>query len=115
MHSLIPKTSPGKVVCLIQVNKQWIIGENSEKSSPKLERRFSNGDTTYGTHAEDRALQLARRIGGKIKRVLVLRWDKHGKLTMARPCAFCAARLVQENVRPRRIAWSNWEGEIVSE
>lgn len=109
--TLEPK--PGRVVCLIQVGKSWVIGENDpERTSPKLRRQYSNGDATYGTHAEDRALQLARRIGGKIKRVLVLRWDKSGVLTMARPCQYCAARFVQEGVRPRKIAWSNWAGEI---
>jgi hypothetical protein len=113
---MTPEPQLGQTLCLIQVGQKWISGTNDPaRTSPRLERRFSNGDTTYGTHAEDRALQLARRIGGKIRRVLVLRWDKKGKLTMARPCFHCGSRLALAGVRPKRVAWSDWNGSITSE
>ena len=106
-------TRPGKTICLIQVGKRWVIGENTPKTSPRLARRFPDGQSTYGTHAEDRALQLASRSGGKIRRVVVLRWTRAGRLSMARPCPYCEARLVAAGVKLRNVNYSDWSGEVV--
>lgn len=111
--SKVPQERPGKTVCLIQVGKRWVIGENAPKTSPKLRRTFPDGQSTYGTHAEDRALQLASRSGGKIRRVIVLRWTKRGTLSMARPCRHCEARLRLAGVKMRDLWYSDWNGEVV--
>lgn len=106
---------PGKVVCLIQVGKQWVIAENDrEKTSPRLVHARPDGTIVKTIHAEARALKLAARIGGKIKRVIVLRWTKGGRLSMAKPCAHCATLLSLAGVNSKKISWSNEHGEIVS-
>jgi len=110
-----PNPRPGKTICLIQAGKHWVVGENNpEKTSPKLKRAMPNGHSTYTIHAEDRALQLADRNGGKIKRVIVLRWTKSGRLSMARPCEACEARLLEAGVKHRQISYSDWGGKIVA-
>ena len=95
------------------VGNRLIFGENSPKTSPKLTRTFPDGKQTCGTHAEDHALQLAARSGGKIRRVVVLRWTKSGKRSMARPCPYCEARLLTAGVKMRNVSYSDWSGEVV--
>jgi len=99
---------PGKTVCLLLVGNQWIYGENDrEKTSPQLEKCTPDGAKRYTLHAEERALQLARRVGGKIRKVLVLRWTKAGELTMARPREVSWHRSGLEGVGSRGVASSN--------
>jgi len=103
----------GKVVCIVRAGKRYVVGINDEKTSPKWTRRMSNGDIKSSRHAEMHALQLAERSGGKIKEVIVLRWTKRGRLTMARPCQHCKEKLEARGVSERIIWHSNWEGKIV--
>lgn len=102
----------GSVFCAIQVGKAWVHGTNSSKTSPALVRVFADGNVASGHHAEMRAIQLARRLGGKIRKVVVIRWNKAGLITMAKPCAHCERMLLDEGIRPSKIWFSNWNREM---
>lgn len=107
------KPKPGKVLCLIKVGNRWVVGENDQsRTSPAFMKRLSDGAITMTQHAEARALQLARRAGGRIKDVIVLRWTKRGKLSMAKPCAHCTEMLWKSGVKARDVRFSNWDGNI---
>lgn len=114
IHSKI-KISPvhGRVVCVIRTGKRYFIGINDDKTSPKWQRKMSNGDVKSSRHAEMHALQLAQRVGGKIKEIVVLRWTKRGKLTMARPCSHCKKRFDEAGINQRIIWHSDWDGNRV--
>lgn len=104
----------GKVACLIKVSNRWILATNDrERTSPKYRRSFKDGFELTSEHAEMRALQMARKIGGKIKEVVVLRWRMDGVLSMARPCRKCQEFLINHNVKSRDIYYSDWNGEII--
>ena len=103
----------GGVVCLLLAGKRWIVGWNSPKTSPALQRSIGDGKSEKATrHAEAHALQLARRAGGKIRAVYVLRWTKQGRLTMARPCPHCSELLWKAGVPARIVHYSDWEGKM---
>lgn len=103
----------GKVMCVMRVGKKYVVGVNDQKTSPGFKRVMSNGDTKHTRHAEVHALQLAKRSGGKIKEVVVLRWTKAGRMTMAKPCIHCKEKLEEAGV-PNRIIWySDWRGKVV--
>ena len=73
---------------------------------------MSDGSVKENRHAEAHALQLAERSGGRIKKVYVMRMTKSGKLTMAKPCKDCQARLWLAGVRARDVQYTNWEGSF---
>jgi len=105
---------PGKVMCLIRVGKhKWVIGFNSDKTSPRFMKRKPDGHVTHSQCAEMRALQLAKRAGGKIREVIVMRWTKRGRLAMAKPCPACQEMLWIAGVRARDVMYSNGDGRIV--
>ena len=103
----------GKVVCVIRAGNRYVVGVNDDKTSPGFVRKMSNGDIKSSRHAEVHALQLAKRAGGKIREVVVLRWTKSGRMTMARPCKHCKEQLDKYGVKDRIIKHSDWKGRIV--
>ena len=105
---------PGNVVCAIQVGNRWLVGMNSKKTSPKLRKKYSDGHLTFTHHAEARALQLVNRVGGKIKKVIVMRWNKHGKVDMARPCLHCMRLLMEANIKSKHVWYTNQFGRLVN-
>lgn len=104
---------PGRVVCLIQVSNRWVIGlNNQERTSPHYERILPDGTRRSTEHAEMRALQMARKIGGKIRQVIVLRFKKNWEVSMARPCSACYQMLIEAGIPDRKIYYSGWNGEL---
>lgn len=71
-----------------------------------------DGTKKYGKHAERAALQLADRIGGRIRRVVVMRWTKDGALALSKPCEACQIALYGAGVRPRDVWYSTDEGTL---
>src|SRR5690606_12991933 len=108
-----PEPMPGHVGCIIRVGKRWVIGFNDRtKTSPAFIKRMPDGEIKNTRHAEAHALQLARRAGGQIKRVVVLRWTKKNKLAMAKPCEHCQELLDAEGIPHGKIFYSTETGKI---
>lgn len=84
-----------------------------DKTSPAWRKQYPDGAVRYTRHAEAAALQLAERYGGKIKSVLVIRLDKKGNATMAKPCPDCMERLWKAGVRARDVQYTDWKGDVV--
>lgn len=106
----------GYVVCLILVGNSWVVGNNDRLDiSKKYEKVTRDGQRKrYSRHAEEHALSLAKKKGGKIRRVIVLRWLKKGAVhsVMAKPCPSCHSLLNEAGVKDRDIFYSDWNGEI---
>lgn len=102
----------GHVVCLVLKGNEWLVGWNSSKTAPQYGRSTPDGQRKHGRHAEQHALQLAERRGGKVKEVIVLRWTKTGELKMARPCVACQEALRQAGIKPRLVWYSTDDGRL---
>lgn len=107
---------PGKVVCLIKYGKEWILGVNDRtKTSPKWRKQYAGLEANLDTrHAEEHAIQILRSRGDEaarlVKRVIVLRWTKDGRLGLARPCKECAEKLSTLGISPRKVHYSTEDG-----
>ena len=82
------------------------IGVNTDKTHPQFHRTYSNGDDGYTLHAEMDVVRFAK----PGDRVFVLRWDKSGERTMAKPCPHCMRYLYQAGIR--EVHYSDWDGKI---
>lgn len=83
------------------------IGTNQSKTHPKFKRYQDNGYCNYCLHAEMDALRNSK-PGDSI---LVLRFTKQGKVSMAKPCKHCQHFI--DNAQIKVVYYSNWNGEIV--
>lgn len=84
------------------------IGINTDKTHPQFQRVYSNGEENYSLHAEMDVLRFAK-PGDSI---FVMRWDKSGERTMAKPCAHCQRYLHQAGIND--VTYSDWDGKLVS-
>lgn len=106
---------PGRTVCLMRVGKTWVLGQNDrQKTSPAWTRKYDNGEVRHTRHAETHALQLAEREGGKVTHVVVMRFNRHGGLAMAKPCRHCHEALNESGIKDRTIYYSDWDGVLRS-
>jgi len=112
------KALPGTTVCVIFSGKQVIVGYNDrKKTSPSWTKLYNNRPPVPSSrHAEEHAIQLLSRLGDRsikrVKKVVVLRWNKKRQLSMARPCQFCSDKLWGIGIKQSSVLFSNEEGEI---
>lgn len=112
---MIPLVEPalGATVCLIKTGNRWVIGSNDRhKTSPKFKKFLPDGSVLFTRHAEAHAIQLARRVGGRIKKVVVIRWKKNGEMAMSEPCYNCKRLLKEAGVKNNNIYFTNDRGEF---
>ena len=97
-------------------------GINHYKTHPDLVMRGRNNDEEFSsTHAEMDALLRAKRALGiafnkhvKKMKIYVIRVNKKGELSNAKPCCFCESTLLAHGLKPKNIFYSNENGDIVS-
>lgn len=106
--------SKGNTICLINVGNRWLIGQaDRNRTSPRWKKLYENRQQVkYTRHAEAHALQLANRIGGKIKKLIVLRFRKNGTIAMAKPCSHCQEMLIEHKIPFGIVYFSDDNGEI---
>jgi cytidine deaminase len=112
---MIPLIEPalGATICLIRVGKKWVIGTNDRnKTSPAFKKFLPDGSVLFTRHAEAHAIQLAERQGGRMKRVMVIRWKKNGEMAMAKPCYNCLSKLREKGIKDNMIYFTNETGEV---
>lgn len=114
IEKIDPVAARGNTVCLINVGNRWLIGQaDRNRTSPHWEKFYENRkQVKYTRHAEAHALQLADRIGGKIKKLIVLRFRKDGTITMAKPCFHCQEMLKEHGIPFKIVYYSDDKGEI---
>lgn len=83
------------------------IGVNTDKTHPQFHRVYKNGEEGYSLHAEMDVARFAK-PGDK---VFVMRWDKSGERTMAKPCSHCMKYLAKVGVE--FVIYSDWNGDFV--
>jgi len=82
------------------------IGENTDKTHPRFQRTFDDGDSAANMHAEMNVLRFAQ--PGDV--VEVMRFSKcNHELTMAKPCRHCMEHLRQSGIS--EVRYTNWEGD----
>lgn len=100
------------VVCTIMYGNSIVTASNDGKTSPRYYRRFTDGNVSHSGHAEMRALsKMPKSWDPRKVRVYVQRTRKDGSVAMARPCVHCQAMLWREGVDPRRVQFTNEQGQ----
>lgn len=85
------------------------IGINNSKTNPRFSRTYKDGHTCYTLHAEMDAL-IAAQPGDTL---IVFRWSKRGKVTMARPCRHCQRHIKEAGIKS--VVYSHWNGKFYEE
>lgn len=112
------KPIPGRTLCIALVGKKWLIGINDrENFSNKWRKKYKDSDTFLFTrHAEEhllsQLLKIGRNQGKYIKKLLVLRWDKHSQIGCAKPCESCERKLISSGINKNKIFFSTTKGTI---
>lgn len=83
------------------------IGTNQNKTHPKYRRKYADGSFRSHLHAEMDVLRFAE--PGDI--IYVLRFDKRGNLTMAKPCKFCQKHIRLHGIKT--VHYSDWDGNMI--
>lgn len=79
----------------------------SSKTHPIANRRLNRG-TSCHLHAEMAAISAGKAKDGD--ELIVMRFSKDGKLTMAKPCVFCQQLI--SNTKFKKIVYSDWDGNF---
>jgi len=90
-----------------KVGSSYRWGVNSNKESAKLKRKYKDGTYGYHLHAE---MDLIRKCKeGTVKVIHVIRFQKDGKVTMAKPCTHCQGFLRDHGII--KVYYTNWDGK----
>ena len=84
------------------------IGVNSDISHARF-LRIKDGTSMAFLHAEMDAV-IAARPGDTL---IVVRWNKSGKITMSRPCKHCQEFIADAGIK--KVVYSGWNGKFFSE
>lgn len=102
----------GKMLAAVAVvGKTMWIGNNNHKSHPMMVKKFSNGEENSCCHAEVNALAKVPRQCRHRAELYVIRFQRNGNLSMARPCALCRRFLSYNGIDFRNVYYTNWDGE----
>ena len=78
---------------------------NTDKTHPKYKRKYPDGSWGANMHAEMSALRFAR-PGDELE---VIRVNKCGQITMAKPCPECQKEIEKAGIS--KVRYTNWDGE----
>lgn len=96
------------VAAILQRKRKTVkICTNTLKTHPKYHRQAKSGHYIASMHAEMNACRFAK-PGDTL---YVLRVNKEGRLTMARPCALCQDAIKEAQIS--RCYYTNWEGQWI--
>lgn len=110
--SMDKKNQPGGkfLFAFCVLNKSIWSGNNNKKSHPSMRRLFESGIEKSCSHAELACLvKVPRQCRSKVK-IYVVRVKCDGKLSMAKPCSMCVKFLKNNNINPKNIFYTNWDG-----
>jgi deoxycytidylate deaminase len=95
------------LVAILYRNKSVVrIATNSQKTSPRFERTYSNGKKGFCLHAEMAVLRFAK-PGDEL---VVYRFTAKGFLSMARPCCHCNQFIIDSGIK--KVSYTDWGGEM---
>ena len=83
------------------------MGTNSEKTHPRFQRIYDNGQEGSHIHAEMDVLRVAK--PGDV--ITVVRWNAKGEMTMSMPCRHCKAFISEAGIKA--VYYTNWDGKFM--
>lgn len=100
------------IVAIGRVGKQVFMGWNdTSRTNPKWKKVFPDGQHTFSRHGEEHVLRQMQGCNPKKVRIHVYRVRaKDGRMTMARPCKHCQARMRDFGINPKRVTYTDWNG-----
>lgn len=108
-----------RLASLVVIGKSMFVGTNHYKTHPELLMEDKHSGEHYSSHhAEMDALLKAKRALGtsfdrhvKKMKLFVLRVDRRGNITMAKPCRHCERKLMNAGLLRKNIYFTNYNGE----
>lgn len=95
------------IAAYTKIGNSYVVGINSNRSSTKFLRKYPDGTISGHLHAE---MDLLRQLKNIPSHITVVRVNKNGELTMAKPCKYCQHFLKLYGVRS--VTFTNWSGEF---
>jgi len=80
------------------------IGANTDKTHPRFERTYPDGNTSARMHAEMNVLRFAK-PGDELE---VMRFRNNDTLAMAKPCSYCMNHIRENDIK--RVRYTDDEG-----
>lgn len=101
---------PFHLAAILKRGKSTIrIGINQDKTNPRFVRFYKDGHSCSSLHAEMDAI-IAAKPGDKL---IIIRWNKGGEITMSRPCNHCMKHIINSGID--EIVYSVWNGSFQKE
>jgi deoxycytidylate deaminase len=95
------------LVAILYRNKSVVrMATNSQKTSPRFERTYSNGKKGFCLHAEMDVLRFAK-PGDEL---VVYRFSAKGVITCGKPCKFCSQFIIDSGIK--KVSYTDWGGEM---
>jgi len=111
--AFIDPNPPGRahVAALARLGNSFWMGINNRKTHPDARKILKDGFVSSCIHAEmDAIVKIPRDVRHKIK-LFVMRFQKNGKLTMAKPCPTCHTFILSQGIDMKNVYYTDWDGE----